>query len=146
MGPDAMILVFWILSFKSAFSLSSSTFIKRLFSSSSLSAIRVESFTYLRWLIFLSAVLIPTCGSSSPTISHDVLYIEVNYAGWQYTALSHSFLSFEPVCSIVPCKVLTVASWSMYRIFRRQVRWSGIPICLRFFHSLLWSTQSKAFL
>ena len=34
MGPDAMILVFWILSFKPTFSLSSFTFIKRLFSSS----------------------------------------------------------------------------------------------------------------
>ena len=32
MGPDAMILVFWMLSFKPAFSLSSFTFIKRLFS------------------------------------------------------------------------------------------------------------------
>ena len=43
MGPDARILVFWMLSFKSSFSLSSFTFIKRLFSSSSLSAIRVMS-------------------------------------------------------------------------------------------------------
>ena len=33
MGPDAMILVFWILSFKPVFSLSSFAFIKRLFSS-----------------------------------------------------------------------------------------------------------------
>ena len=32
MGLDAMILVFWMLSFKPAFSLSSLTFIKRLFS------------------------------------------------------------------------------------------------------------------
>ena len=40
MGPDAMILVFWMLSFKPTFSLSSFTFIKRLFSFSSLSAIR----------------------------------------------------------------------------------------------------------
>ena len=32
MGPDAMILVFWMLSFKPALSLSSFTFIKRLFS------------------------------------------------------------------------------------------------------------------
>ena len=31
MGPDAMILVFWVLSFKPTFSLSSFTFIKRLF-------------------------------------------------------------------------------------------------------------------
>ena len=39
MGPDAMIFVFWMLSFKPTFSLCSFTFIKRLFSSSSLSAI-----------------------------------------------------------------------------------------------------------
>ena len=43
MGTDAMILVFRMLSFKSAFSLSSFTVIKRLFNSSSLSAIRVVS-------------------------------------------------------------------------------------------------------
>ena len=65
MGPDAMIFVFWMLSFKPAFSLSSFTFIKRLFSSSSLSAIRVVSSAYLRLLIFLPAILIPACTSSS---------------------------------------------------------------------------------
>ena len=53
MGLDAMILVFWMLSFKLAFSLSSFTFIKRLFSSSLLSAVRVVSSAYLRLLIFL---------------------------------------------------------------------------------------------
>ena len=47
--------------------------------------------------------------------------------------------------SIVPCPVLNVASWPAYRVLRRQVRWSDIPISLRIFHSLLWSTQSKAF-
>ena len=47
MGPDAMIFVFWMLSFKPTFSLSSFTFIKRLFSSSLLSAIRVVSSAYL---------------------------------------------------------------------------------------------------
>ena len=35
------------------------TFIKRLLSSSSLSAMRVVSSAYLRWLIFLPAILIP---------------------------------------------------------------------------------------
>jgi len=34
MGPDAMIFIFWMLSFKPTFSLSSFTFIKRLFGSS----------------------------------------------------------------------------------------------------------------
>ena len=53
MGPDAMILVFYTLSFKPTFSLSSFTFIKRLLSSSSLSAIRMVSSAYLRLLIFL---------------------------------------------------------------------------------------------
>ena len=46
--------------------------------------------------------------------------------------------------SVVPCPVLTVASWPAYRFLRRQVRWSGIPISLRILHSLLWSTQSNA--
>ena len=64
MGRDAMILVFWMLSFKAAFSLSSFTFIRRLFSFSSLSAIRVVSSAYLRLLIFLPAILIPACDSS----------------------------------------------------------------------------------
>ena len=47
MGPDAMIFVFWMLSFKPTFSLTSFTFIKRLCSSSSLSAIRGVSSAYL---------------------------------------------------------------------------------------------------
>ena len=66
MEPDAMIFVFWMLSFKPTFSLSSFTFIKRLFSSSSLSAIKVVSSAYLRLLIIFLAILIPACASSSP--------------------------------------------------------------------------------
>ena len=66
MGPDAMILVFWMLSFKPIFSLFYFTFTKRLFSSSLLSAIRVVSSVYLRLLIFLPAILIPVCVASSP--------------------------------------------------------------------------------
>ena len=66
MGPDAMILVFWMLSFKPLLSLSSFTFIKRLFSSSLLSAIRVVSSAYLRSLIFLPGILIPAYALSSP--------------------------------------------------------------------------------
>ena len=66
MGPDAITFVFWILSFQPTFSLFSFTFIKRLFSSSSLFAIRVVSSAYLRLLIFLPAILIPACPSSSP--------------------------------------------------------------------------------
>ena len=43
--------------------------------------------------------------------------------------------------SVVPCLVLTVVSCLAYGFLRRQVRWSGTPICLRIFHSLFWSTQ-----
>ena len=64
MGPEAMILVFWMLSFKPTFSLSSYTFIKRLFSSL-LSAIRVVSSTYPRLLTFHLAILIPAYATSS---------------------------------------------------------------------------------
>src|SRR5574337_556129 len=65
-GLDAMIFVFCMLSFKPTFSLSSFPFIKRFFSSSSLSAIRVVSSAYLRLLIFLPEILTPACASSSP--------------------------------------------------------------------------------
>ena len=75
MRPDAMILVFWMLSFKPAFSLSSFIFIKRLFSSSSLSAIRVVSSAYLRLLIFLPAILIAACASSSSAFHWCTLHI-----------------------------------------------------------------------
>ena len=65
MGLDAMILVFGMWSFKPAFSLSSFPFIKRLFSSSLSSAIRVVSSAYLRLLIFILAILILACASSN---------------------------------------------------------------------------------
>ena len=116
-------------------------FIKRLFSSS-LSAIRMVSFAYLRLLIFLPAILISACASSSPAFLMMYSAYKLNKQGD----------SIQPWCtpfpiwnlSVVPCPVLTVASWPAYRFFKRQVRWSGIPISFRIFHSLLWSTQSKA--
>ena len=55
-GTGCHDLSFWMLNFKPTFSLSSFTFIKRLFSSSSLSAIRVMSSAYLRLLIFLPPI------------------------------------------------------------------------------------------
>jgi len=60
MGPNTMIWVFWMLNFKSAFSLSSFTF-KKVFSSSSLFAIKMVSSAYLRLLIFLPEILLPAC-------------------------------------------------------------------------------------
>ena len=71
---DAMISAFWMLSFRSAFSLPYFTFIKRFFSSFLLSCIRVSS-AYLRLLIFLPTILIFNLCFIQPSISHDVLCI-----------------------------------------------------------------------
>ena len=59
-------LSFLNVEFKPTFSLSSFTFINRLFSPSSLSAISLVPSAYLRLLIFLPAMLTPVCASSSP--------------------------------------------------------------------------------
>ena len=129
----------WVLSqlFHSPF-----TFIKRLFSSSLLSAIRVVSSAYLRLLIFLPAILIPACALSS-------LALHMMYSAYK---LNKQGDNIQPWCTpfpiwnqnVFPCPVLTVASCPAYRFLRRWVRWSGIPISLRIFQGLLWSTQSKA--
>ena len=141
MGPDAMILVSWILSFKPTFAFSSFTFIKRFFNSPSLSAISVVSSAYLRLLIFPLAILIPACASSSPVFLMMYSAYKLNKQGDNIQPWHSPFPIWN---QSVPCPVLTVASWPAYRFLKRQVRWSGIPISFRIFHSLLWSTQSKA--
>ena len=92
MGLDAMILVFWKLSFKPAFSLSSFTFIMRLFSFSTLSTTRVVSSAYLRLLILLPAILIPAYDSSRLAFLMMYSAYKLNKQG-DYTALTHSFLN-----------------------------------------------------
>ena len=130
MGLGAMIFVFWMLSFKPTFSLSSLTFIKRLFSSSSLSATRVVSSAYLRLLIFLPAILIPGWASSSP----------------EFLMLYKQGDDIQPWCipfpiwnqSVFPCPVLTVASWPAYRFLKKQVRWSVSE-----FSTVYWDPHSQ---
>jgi len=141
MGPDTMILVFLILSFKLALSLSSFTLIKRLFSSSSLSAIRIVSSAYLRLLMFLPPILIPACNLSSPAFLMMCSAYRLSKQNVRRHACHTSISILNQ--SIVPYRVLTVVSWPTNRFLRSQVMWSGIPISLRIFHSLLWSTQSK---
>ena len=137
MWPDAMILVFWMLSFKPAFSLSSYAVIKNIFSSSSLSAIRVVSSAYLRLLIFLLAILIPACESSSPAFCMKHISFAFAYK------LNKQGDNIQPCYTPFPIlnqSVLTVDSWPANRFLMRQVRCSGIPISLRISHSLLCST------
>ena len=107
MGPDAMILVFWMLNFKPTFSLSSFTF-KRLFSSS-LSVLRVVSSAYQRLLIFLPAILIPVCASSSPVFLMMYSAYKLNKQGDNIQPWHTAFPIWNQ--SVVPCPVLTVASW-----------------------------------
>ena len=142
MGPDAMIFIFWMLSFKPTFSLSYFTFIKSLLSYSLLSAVRVLSSVYLRLLMFLLEILIPVCASSSLAFCMMYSAYKLNKQGNNIQPWHTPFTIWNQ--SVVPCPFLTVASWPEYRFLRRQVRSSGIPITWRIFHSLLWSTQSKA--
>jgi len=63
-GPNAMIFVFWMLSFKPAFSLSSFNFIKRLFSSSLLSVVKwchvhIWGYWYFSWQSWFQLELHP---------------------------------------------------------------------------------------
>ena len=104
-GPDAMILVFRMLSFKPTSSLSSFTFIKRLFSSSLLSAIRVVSSAYLRLLIFLPAIWIPAWASSSPAFLMMYSAYKWNKQGDNIQPWHTPFPIWNQ--SVVSCPVLT---------------------------------------
>ena len=129
-----------MLSFKSAFSLSTFTFIKRLFSSSSLFAIRVVSTVYLRLLTFLLAILTTAYASYSPTFLMMYSAYKLNKQGDDILDILLSYL--EPVCcsmSSFNCCFLTCISIS------QEVRSGGgqvvsfrmFPISFRMFHSLL---------
>ena len=117
------------------------TLIKRLLNSFLLSAIRGVSSAYLRLLIFLPAILIPACASSSPAFLMMYSAYKLNKQGDNIQPWHTPFPIWNQ--SVVPCPVLSVAPWPAYRFLKRQIRWSGSPITLRIFHSFLWSTQSK---
>ena len=143
---DATIFVFWMLSFKPAFSLYSFTFIKRLFSSSLLSTMRVISSVYLKLLIFLPAILIPSCASSSPELCTMNSAYKLNRHGDNIQPWHTPFPIWNE--SVVLCLVLTIASWLSYRFLRMQVRWSGIPslkefstVCCDPHSQKLWRSQ-----
>ena len=140
MGLNAVIFFLWMLSFKSTFSLSSFTFIKRLLSSSSLLPLflRVVSSAYLRLLIFHLAILIPACASSSPAFCMMYPAYKLNKQGDNIQLWHIPFPIMNQ--SIVPCPILTVASWPAYRFLRRQVRWSGILISLKIFQIVVIHT------
>src|SRR5574337_175583 len=73
--------------------------VKRLFSSSSLSAIRVVSSAYLRLLIFLPEILISACASSSPAFCMMFSAYKLNKQGKN---IQYSIPNLEPVCCSMP--------------------------------------------
>ena len=142
MGLDAMILVFWMLNFKPDFSLSSFTFIKRLFSFSLLSDKRVVSSAYLMLLIFLSAVLIPAWASTS--LAFLIMYSEYKLSkqGENVQPWHTPFPNYEPVlcslsgsnCCFLTC---TQVSQEVGKVVWYSYHFKNFP-------QLLSSTQSKA--
>ena len=93
------------------------TELKSLFSSSSVSAINVISFAYQRLLIFLPTLLIPACDSSSPAFCMMSSVLKLNKQGGNVQPWHTPFPILNQ--SIVPCLVLTVASWPAYMFLRR---------------------------
>ena len=79
----------------------------------------------------------------SPRLALLMMYstYELNKQHNNIQPLTYSFPNFEAVrCSMSDSNYCFL---SAYRFLRRQVRWPGIPISLRTFQSLLWSTESK---
>ena len=140
-GPDVMISVFLIFSFQLALWHSSFTLMKRLFSSFLLSANRVVSSAYFKLLMFLPPILIPACHSSRPAFFMMCSADRLNKQGDSRQPCCTPFSILNQ--SVVSYRVLIFASLPTYRFLRRQAMWSYIPISLRAFHSLLWSTESK---
>ena len=135
MGSDAMILVFWMLSFNPGLSLSSFTLIRNLFSYSSLSVISVVLPAYLRFFN-------TSPGNLDSSLSFIQLTFCIMYFSYKLNNLVNNIQPWYtplPIWSqsVVPHPVLTIASWPAYRC-------SGIPISLKIFHSLLLSTQTMA--
>ena len=109
MGLDGMIFSFLNVEFQARFSLFF-TLIKRFFSSSSLSAIRVISSAYLRLLIFLLEILIQACDSSSQhfALMHPVYTLLINKQSDNIQLCHTPFPILNQ--SVVPCPILTIAS------------------------------------
>ena len=74
---------------------------------------RVVSSAYLRLLIFLPAILIPACASFSPAFLMMYSAYKLNKQGDSIQPRCTPFPIWNQ--SVVPCPVLTVASWPAYR-------------------------------
>ena len=84
---------------------------------------------YLRLLIFLPAILILACDSSSPAFCMMFSAWKLNKQGGNLQPWHIPFPIWNQ--SVAPCSIITVVFWPTFRFLRRQVRWSGIPISFR---------------
>jgi len=137
-----VLFCFLILSFKPAFSLSSFTLTKRLFSSSSSSAIRVVSSTIWGFLYFSLQSWFQLAPHLVCSLAFHMIYsaYKLNKRGDNTQPWCTPF----PVLNQSIFHVQFYCFWPAYRFLRRQIKYPGISISPRVFHSLLWSTQSKA--
>ena len=103
-----------------------------------LSAIRMVLSAYLRLLIFFLSILILACASSTQAVRMMYSAFKLNNQGDNIQPWCTPFPIWNQ--SVVPCPVLSVASWLGYRFLRRQVRWSGIPISWRIFQFVVICT------
>ena len=134
------VLSFWMLSFKPDFSLSSLTFLKRLFGGSLLSALgwhhlHIQGYWYFSKQSWFQLAL---------------------HQAWHFTwcTLPNSYISKVKIYTLdilrsrfelVSCSTFgsNYCFLTCIQFSQRQVQCSGISISLRSFHILLWSTQSK---
>ena len=140
MGPDAMILVFLIFSFKLALYSPPSP-------SSRGSSVPLHFLTLGWYHLHIWGCWCFSHLSWFQLVTHPAQHFSwcaqpINKQGHSRQSCHTPFSIVNQ--SVVPYRVLTAASWPTNRFLRRQVRWSSIPISLRVFHRLLWSTQSKA--
>ena len=112
----------WTLSFKPAFSLSSFTFIKRLFSSSSLPAIKVVSFCISKGIDIFPGNLDSSLCFIQPGIMYSAY--KLNKQGDNIQPWRTPFPIWNQ--SVAPCPVLTVASWPPHRFLMRLLYWTLI--------------------
>ena len=124
-----MIIYMFQCHFKPAFPLSSFTSIKKLFSSSLFSAVNMVSSGYLKLLIFLPAILILGCASSSSAFCLMYSAYKLNKQGNNIQSYHNIFFFFnlEQVCSSISssnCCFLTCVQISQVA---GQVVWYSHP-------------------
>ena len=130
MWPDAMILVFYTLNFKPLFysplSPSRGSLVPLCFLPSEWYHLHIWSCWYFPRQSWFLHVL-----HWSQQFVWCTLHVKLNKQDDNIQPWRTSFPILNQ--SVVPCLVLTVASWPEYRFLRRQVRWSSTPISLRIF-------------